>query len=81
MSENWRDEPGLGKAVLYKRRFAIFPTECMCGSVIWLKFYYKKYEIWGMRSGKIYNDDYAHTDYIGNITEEDYLVKKLAETL
>lgn len=81
MSETWRDDPGMVRSVVYKKRFAFLPTTCLCGTKVWLKYYYRRYELWSHGSNKIYDDGDAHTDYIGNITEEEYMVRKLAETL
>lgn len=85
VSPNWRDE--LTKHVVYKKRFAILPTKCSDDSMVWMKVYYKKYIIWNHHSSFVPEDvlDFMnkneHTDFIENVTEEDYLVRKLAEAL
>lgn len=81
--ETWRSDHGLVSSRVYKRRFAIFPVVCEDGKRIWLKSYYKKYTIWGhdRLNDFLKDDDYRHTDFDGNITEEEYIVRKLSETL
>lgn len=83
ITQNWRNDPGLDSEIIYKKRFALFPVICTGDVKVWFKIYYKKYAIWGHKNGKIFNndDEYRHVDFIENITEEDYLVRKLAKTL
>jgi hypothetical protein len=76
-SSDWRDE--LTSFFRYKKRFALFPVTCSDGTEVWLKNYYKKYELW--------NSDYSpgeecnHRDFIENISEAEYVVRKLADNL
>ena len=83
MAESWRDDPGMSRARVYKRRFAYLPVNCTDGTRVWLKFYYKSFDYWSHgQSNKIFNDDdHYHVDLLGNISEEEYIVRKLAETL
>jgi hypothetical protein len=77
---NWRDE--LTSYPLYKKRFAIMPTECSDGTKVWFKFYYSKYNIWTVSHGhKIYEDDnyYHHADFVERITEAEYICRRLIE--
>lgn len=82
---NWRNDPGLSCIIEYKKRFAFFPVKCADGTKVWFRHYYKKYELWSHNhagSGSKYRDsDYLHTDFIENITEPEYIVRKLSETL
>jgi len=80
---SWRNDPGLSSVVEYKRRFAYLPVTCADGTRIWCESYYKKYLHWGHSHGnKIFDDDdYGHTDFVENITEAEYIIRKLAETL
>ena len=79
---NWRDDPALSCITVYKRRFAILPTLCE-GTRIIFRFYYKHYNIWSHGqngSSKVFDDEQGlHTDFIGNITEETYIIRKLTE--
>jgi hypothetical protein len=80
--DNWRSDSGLTAVSLYRKRFALFPVKCSGGESVTFKFYYKKYTIWthGNPSNLI-EDTYRHTDFIENITEAEYIIRKLAETL
>lgn len=75
---NWRDDPGMFSTTSYKKKFALLPVLCHDGSKVQFEFYYKKYQSW---STKHYAEDHAHIDFIENITEAEYMVRKLAETL
>lgn len=79
--ETWRSDPSMVSVSKYKKSFAIFPVTCEDGKRIWLKPFYKKYITWGhMRNSKIFNDDeYGHTEFIENISEDEFLVRKLSE--
>jgi len=81
--DNWRNDPGLSAAIEYKRSFALRPIICCDGTKVWFKFYYKKYEHWShSKSGKVYYDEgYLHTDFIENVSEAEYIIRKLAENL
>jgi len=79
---NWRNDPGLVSKPDYRKRFALRPVMCSDGTKVWMKFYYKKYELWSHGDNVPYHDEeYLHTDFIENITEAEYIVRKLAETL
>jgi hypothetical protein len=77
-SGDWRDDPGLTCKVFYKRKFALLPVSCSDESKVHLRFYYKKYNMWNTDH---YASEYSHTDFVENITEADYMIRKLAETL
>jgi hypothetical protein len=82
--EDWRDDHGLIRRTIYKKSFAIFPVICAKNQRIWLKTYYKKYITWShSRVTKVFydEDDYGHTDFIENVSEGEFLVRKLSETL
>ena len=76
---NWRDE--LTSYSIYKKRFAIIPTECSDGIKVWFKFYYSKYDIWTVDHGHIGLGDegYRHIDFVERITEAEYIVRRLIE--
>lgn len=78
--ENWRDDPGLQVRAEYKRKFAFLPTLVDDKEKIWLKNYYTVYKIYGhgVLSGK-FGDMNSHKDTIGNISEEEYVVRKLTD--
>ena len=69
---NWRLEAGFSYIIKYKRRFALWPAKCLDGTTIWFNFYYKKYELWLVDE---YRD--SHTDFIGNLSEADFIIEKL----
>ena len=71
---NWRTESGLLVIVVYKRRLAYLPTKCADGTKVWFTYYYKKYETW---YGKYDKSAGGHTDFIENITEEEYTFRCL----
>jgi len=75
-TNNWRFDPGLKSSVIYKKRFALISTQCTDGEYVWLKNYYKKYEIWGPDAPP---EGLGHVDFIENITEADYIVRRLTE--
>ena len=81
ITPNWRNDPGLSSMIEYKRKFALRPITCCDGTKVWGKFYYKKFELWSHgHSGKIYSEeDYLHTDFIENVSEAEYIVRKLTE--
>jgi len=77
---NWRNDSSLKKNIVYKRRFALLrPILCEDGTKVWLRYYYKRYIVW---TTDLFDDDeYSHTDFFGNISEEEYVVRKLSEKL
>lgn len=83
---SWRDDPGLECKADYRKKFAFLPVMCHDGTEIWLANYYKKYELWShqgygsVKSG-FPEGGYLHTDFIENITEAEYIIRKFAETL
>lgn len=81
--EDWRSDQSLIPKTSYKKSFAIFPVTCSGNQRIWLRVYYKKYITWShSRGSRVFNDDdYGHTDFIENITEDEFLVRKIAERL
>ena len=81
-SPNWRDDPALSNFVVYKKKLALRPVICSNGEKVWFKYYYSKYRIWGhMPADSFSKRDYSHIDFIENITEAEYIVRKLAENL
>jgi len=76
---SWRLEAGLVRDVRYEKRFAIFPRICADGTKVWMKNYFNKFEVWNHPAAG--EQTLGHTDYIESITEEEYIVRKLAETL
>lgn len=80
--KDWRDDTGLVSTNTYSRKFAILPKKCLDGSIVWLSYYYKFVRVWSNRIPTDFEDQYySHPDFVGNISEEDYIVRKLAETL
>jgi hypothetical protein len=85
-SPNWRDE--LSHTTHYKKMFAVRSVICSDGTKVWLKNYYKKFRVWGQSpnwghspTGPFSKRDYNHIDFVENITEAEYIVRKLAENL
>ena len=76
---NWRNEPGIVSTSKYKRSFAILPVVCSDGKKIWFKSYYKKYIIYITKYST--EGDNAHIDFCENVSEADYIVRKLSENL
>ncbi len=68
--DDWRKDPAIKKHDFYVKTFAIVPTLCTDGKWIWLKTFYKKYISYS-----------NHIDFDGNISEEEYLLRKLSEKL
>ena len=79
--DNWRNDPGLSSYVEYRKKFALWPVICLDNTQVWFQYYYKKYEHWSHGgTSKVFDDDeYAHTDFIGCLTEADYIVRRLTE--
>lgn len=83
----WRDDPGLIFETEYKKKFAWWPVHCLKEEKrIWLRPYYSYYMNWGHSYGnhpgkKGLYESWYHQDFIGNLTEQEYLVRKLADTL
>ena len=77
--DNWRNDPGLSSISEHRRRFALWPVKCCDGTKVWFEFYYKKYEMWSTgSSGKVFSEEYyLHTDFIENVSEAEYIVRKL----
>lgn len=79
---NWRYDHGMESRPVYKKRFALWRKVCADGSVVWLKPYYKKYLIWSTSTGAAsYDKDYYHKEFIEDVSEAEYIVRKLAENL
>lgn len=79
---DWRDEPGLVSTNKYSRKFAYTPIKCSDGQDVWFKYYYKHYRVWTCHPVSSFDEQYySHEDFIGNVSEEEYIVRKLAETL
>jgi hypothetical protein len=75
-SPSWRDDIGLKFHIIYKKKWAYRPIICSAGEKVWFKNYYSVYRVW---SSDIYDDENSHIDFLENITEADYIVRKLAE--
>lgn len=76
---NWRDDKGMVCESVYKRRFAFLPVLCSSSDKqIWLKWYYKKYNVW---NSDIYMNEFDHVDYAESINEEEFMFRKLSGTL
>lgn len=74
---DWREDSGLISTTSYRRKYALFPKICSDGTKVWLKYYYSKYITWGhRRSTSVYD---GHVDFIENITEAEYIVRKITE--
>ena len=79
-AEDWRD--GLESIPVYKRKFAYLPIVTSADDRVWMKFYYKKYVSYHTNYGaslQVFDDDYQHTDFVENISEEEFVVRKLSE--
>jgi len=76
--KDWRDDSDINRTYRYSRKFAILPKRCNSGELVWLRFYYSKYQYAGHAHQSI---DTLHKDFIENITESEYIVRKLAENL
>jgi hypothetical protein len=77
---SWRKESGMVNTPDYKRRFAFLTVNCSDGTELWMKHYYSKYNRW--TSTHVSEElEYCHTDFVENITEEEYIVRKLADEL
>jgi hypothetical protein len=78
--DDWRNDPALSSKIEYKKKWALWPVTCSDDVRIWGKFYYKKYKLWGFSD--VHGEfDYGHEDFVENITEAEYIVRKLAENL
>lgn len=76
---DWRNDGGLKSSSFYKKTFAVFPVRCT-DKVVIFKFYYKKFTKW--EAGYTYNNENEyHIDFIENISEEEYIVRKLSDNL
>ena len=77
MNQDWRNESGLKCITTYKKRFSVFPTRCADGTLLWMKYYYVKYNTWNSRYN--YDGSNGHREKIEIIDEETYMMRKLAE--
>lgn len=78
---NWRDDVNLTPIISYKKKFALSPVKCCDGTNVWFAFYYKKYVQWGYKADLLSNKDtWPHTDFIECVSEEEYVIRRLAET-
>lgn len=73
--ETWRDDPGMTSVVIYRKKYAFFPIQCSDGKKIWLNSYYKMYLDWTDSHSR---GEYSHIEFIENISEHEYLVRKLS---
>ena len=77
--EDWRDETSIINSTFYKKKFAYWPTECSDGQKIWFKPYYTEYKKFFYDTHNIESEGHGHVDYIGDHSEETYMIKRLAE--
>lgn len=81
-SPNWRDDTGLEAHIIYKRKWALTPVVCTDGEKVWLDHYYTVQRLWCSKHVDEYDiRNNSHKDFLGNITEAEYIVRKLAEKL
>jgi subtilase family serine protease len=86
---DWRDEQGITKFVTYKKKFAWRPILTIENEKLWWVNYYVVYNNWTstlyshspMANGHIPEYTNTHSSKAGLISEADYLVRKLAESL
>lgn len=69
----WRQ--GLEQEIVYKRRFAFLKTTCSSNETVWMSWYYSVYHIWKDRS----SCTMGHTDFVENITEAEFIVRRLSD--
>jgi hypothetical protein len=86
LKKTWRNDPGLIFECEYEKKFAWIPVKCENDVKIWWKPYYIHYVNWGHTYNAANSQDSTlmaayHQDCMGNITEEEYIVRKLADTL
>lgn len=60
---------------VYKKKFAWLPVKCIYGNRIWARSYYKKYK------EQTYTFGNTIEYFENNLTEEDCVIDKLADTL
>lgn len=78
--EGWRAE--LVSTPVYKQKYAWLPQLTISGEIIWLTRYYRVYKIWDTEHTHVdITVIHGHRDVVGNITEADYIVRKLSESL
>ncbi len=81
-SPNWRDDTGLSSYFVYKRKWALFPVICSGGDKVWLEHYYSVIRKWCNKHVDEYDiRNNSHEDFVENISEAEYIVRKLAENL
>ncbi len=88
---DWRDDHGMEKFITYKKKFAWRPIKTLDDEKLWWVVYYVVYENWtasylsgspsSSKSGYIPEYTSTHHQKLGYISEADYLVRKLAESL
>lgn len=81
MVDDWRDDPGLQVWHEYKRKFALVPVTCEDGMKVYFKHYYKKYSIYSDRIEYPTMNYDSHREFVENISEEEYISRKIADTL
>jgi hypothetical protein len=77
----WRDE--VSGTPLYKRKWAYRTVTCSNGEEVRWRWYFSKYIVWGsLHSYPPFVDEtYGHKDFVENITESEYITRKLAGNL
>ena len=73
----WRE--GLEQEIVYKRRFAFLKTTCSSNETVWMSWYYSVYHIWKDRHSYAKGRDVGHTDFVENITEAEFIVRRLSD--
>lgn len=77
----WREDSSMSSIVEYEKKFAFWKKiECADGTILRFKHYYKKYRIWS-HDRICGGEEYSHRDFVENVSEEDFVVRKLAENL
>jgi hypothetical protein len=78
-NKNWRNDTSLKSIPKYTKKFAWTPKTDFNGNKLWLKRYYRKDLIWS--TNHFDEAGYYHVDFVENIDEAEYIVRKLAESL
>ncbi len=71
--KDWREE--LDCNIFYKKKFALTSVLCSDGTKVLWKNYYAQYKEYSNK----FDESDTHTDHVENITEAEYIVRKLIE--
>jgi hypothetical protein len=80
MSDDWKSIANLHPHFHYRKKFAILPVKDNAGNTLWLKKFYKKYLFWS-HNPETYDADNDFIEFIENVPDEVYMIRKLADTL